>query len=278
MPSGAGERIFGYLSGAETLPQGAWEAYSILTNRSGKGTGSYEAWDMSLELEHGVTDRFSVFGEIKGQSIDTSDIIIGGYIPENKNSDDVSGVGIGAYYNILKPAADDIGLTLKYSLDYSWVDRHSGQDKDTLSVEFDLITQKYFMEGQLVWLSNLGLEATWADRGEIPGLPASVEWVTDPEMEIELKAGSGLSYRIAPNWFIGAEAFFETEFETEVGQERWSWFAGPSVHYADRNVWVTLTWLPQIIGGGEKYDGQKSDLHLIEKTKNEYRLTVGFEF
>ena len=98
-------------------------------------------------------------------------------------------------------------------------------------------------------------------------------------MELELKVGTGLSYRFAPKWYVSAEALYETEFETEVGQERWSVFAGPSVHYGDQKWWATLTYLPQIRGGGEQYDGQRNaDLHLIEKTKYEARLKVGFNF
>jgi len=40
-----------------------------------------------------------------------------------------------------------------------------------------------------------------------------------------------------------------------------------------------LSYLPQISGGGEKYDGQTDEnLHLIEKTKQEIRLKLGFNF
>jgi hypothetical protein len=88
-----------------------------------------------------------------------------------------------------------------------------------------------------------------------------------------------LSYRVAPRWFVGAEIVYDTEFETEVGQERWSVQAGPSVHYAQQKWWATLTWLPQLRGGGEMYEGQtETDLHLIEKTETEVRLKVGFNF
>ena len=101
----------------------------------------------------------------------------------------------------------------------------------------------------------------------------------DPEMEIGLSYRTGLSYRIAPKWFIGAEIVYDTEFETEVGQERWTVQAGPSVHYAQQKWWMTLTWLPQLRGGGEMYEGQTdTDLHLIEKTETEVRLKVGINF
>ena len=72
-------------------------------------------------------------------------------------------------------------------LEYSWLDKHSGRDKDTVSADVDLLAQKYFLDAQLVWVGNLGFEATYADRAPIADLPAGFDWPTDPEMEIELK-------------------------------------------------------------------------------------------
>jgi len=184
----------------------------------------------------------------------------------------------------LSPAKDDFGLAGYLSLGYDWLDKHSGQDKDKYAIELELLAQKYFMEGQLIWAANIGTEAAYAKRdglsaGRLASLPADYDWPEDAEMEIEMKAGTGLSYRFAPNWFVGAETLYETEFETEVGQERWSWFAGPSLHYAGQDWWATVTWFKQIKGGGEKFEEQDdNDLHLIEKTKQEVRVKVGFEF
>jgi hypothetical protein len=185
---------------------------------------------------------------------------------------------IGALYNFLKPAMDGIGLSTFNGFGYRWVDPHSGQDKNTLSFESRLLLQRYFMEGQLILNGDFGFEGSWSERGAISGLNPAVEWSTDTEVELELQAGVGLSYRFAPNWYASLEAQYETEFETEVGQERWSLFMGPSVHYADKNFWATLAWFPQLVGGGEKYPGQDKDLHLIEKTAQEIRLKVGFNF
>jgi hypothetical protein len=274
----AGEQIFGYIRGVEPLPQGAWEAYTTLTSRFDKGQGHYEAYNLDFELEYGVTDSLSLQAELKTLSLDTTGLIIDGYLPEEINRTGFSGFEFGALYNILKPAMDGIGLSTFNGLEYGWVDPHSGQDKDTLSYESRVMLQKYFMEGQVILGGDFGLEATWADRGEIAGLNPSIEWSTDPEVEIELQAGTGLSYRFAPNWYASLEAKYETEFETDVGQERWSLFMGPSIHYANKDLWMTLAWFPQIAGGGEKYLGQDENLHLIEKTAQEIRLKVGFNF
>lgn len=280
VPAHADENLFGYVKGAETLPQGARELIQWATLRSDKGAGSYRAFNLQTEVEYGVTDRLSAAAYLKAQSIDTDGLEIDGYLPGAKEyGPKLSGTELSLKYNFLSPAKDAIGLSTYVALDYDWLDPHSGQDKDTLSLELDLLLQKYLLDGQLIWVGNVGIETTYADRAEIDNLPPGFEWPTDPEMEIELKFGSGLSYRFAPSWFIGAEVSYETEFETEVGQERWSWFAGPTLHYGGKTFWATATWFPQLVGGGEQYNGQSdTDLHLIEKTENEYRLKLGFNF
>lgn len=276
----ADENLFGYVKGAETLPEGSLELYQWITVRDNKAEGDYQAINTKTEIEYGVTDRFSASGSFKMQSIDTSGLIIDGYLPkEEKYGLRASGIELGAKYNFLKPALDPVGLAMYFSLDYDWLDPHSGQDKNTLSAELELLAQKYFMEGRLIWVGNIGMETTYADRDELDNLPDGFEWPTDPEMEIELKTGTGLSYRFMDNWYVGAETLYETEFETEVGQERWSVFLGPSLHYANKQWWATLTWFEQVNGGGEEYEGQQdSNRHLIEKTEQEYRLKVGYNF
>ncbi len=276
----ADENLFGYVKGAETIPEGSWELYQWLTSRSGKGAGHYSALDARTEFEYGVTDRFSVSADLKLQSIDTSGLVIDGYLPQDVDYRlRFSGVEGSVKYNFLSPARDDFGLSTYVSLIYDRLDAHSGQDKDKYSLEAQLLAQKYFLEGQLVWVANIGTEATHATRGAIANLPADFEWPTAPEIEWEWMLGSGASYRFAPSWYIGVEVLYETEFETEVGQERWSVFAGPSLHYGTQRWWATLTWAPQITGGGEQYPGQAdTDLHLIEKTEQEVRLKFGFNF
>lgn len=275
----ADENLFGYVRGAETLPKGAWEVYHWTTVRDDKGVGEYQAVDTDTEVEYGLSDRFTVSGAVKTLSIDTSGIVIDGYLPGPESYTlRPSAIEVSGKYNFLRPAADGFGLSGRFAMEYGWLDPHSGQDKTIVSAETDIIAQRYFMEGQVVWVGNVGLEASYDDREPIAGLPVGFDWPTDPEMEIELKLGTAVSYRFAPNWFIGAETTYETEFETEVGQERWSWFAGPSIHYGGERWWGTFTWYPQIAGGGETYPGQTEDLHLIEKTKQEFRLKLGVNF
>ncbi|WKE64551.1 hypothetical protein PVT67_12845 [Gallaecimonas kandeliae] len=276
----ADENLLGYVKGAETLPEGAAEFYQFFTQRQGKSYGDYWALDTNTEFEYGVTNSFNVSGALHGMALDTSDLVIDGYLPGDKKFGwKLTGVETAIKYNFLSPALDDFGLSTYISGEYSWVDKHSGQRKDTISIDANLLMQKYFMEGQLVWAGNIGMETTWAKRAHIDNLPEGFDWPTTAEMEIELKAGTGLTYRFAPDWYLGAEALYEEEHETEVNLERWSWFAGPSLHYGGQQWWATLTYMQQIRGGGEKFPEQTDrDLHLIEKTETEWRLKIGYNF
>lgn len=276
----ADENLFGYLKGAETLPQGAAEVYQFVTQRSDKGTGKYRALDMKTEGEYGFTNRLTGTFGLKTMSLNTSGILIDGYLPGDKKFGfKASGIEAALKYNFLSPAKDDVGLSMTTELNYDWIDAHSGQDKKKIEFELGLQLQKLFAEGQISWVTNAALETTYAKRGALANLPEDFEWPTHPEMEIGLKLGTGVMLRFAPNWSAGAEALFQNEFETEVGQERWSMFAGPTLHYGAKNWWSTLSWVKQIKGGGEKYNGQTaSNLHLIERTKNEVRFKVGYNF
>jgi hypothetical protein len=139
------------------------------------------------------------------QSIYSRDISINAYIPEDigYGLTAPSGLEIAAKYNFLSPAKDDVGFSSYFGIDRSWLDRHSGQKKDSTSVELEFLVQKYFFDGELIWVANVGMESTHAKRYSINGLPADYEWPSYPEMEIGLKGGLGLSYRFIPKWFLG---------------------------------------------------------------------------
>ncbi len=276
----ADEEIFGYVKGAEPFPKGALELVEWVTVRSDKGTGYYQAVDSKTELEYGITDKLATEIDVLAMAIDTSGILIDAYVPGDKQYGmSLAGVELALKYNFLSPAKDPIGISSYFALSYQRLDPHSGQDKDTYSAELLFMFQKYFLDDQLILVGNIGLESTVATRKPIANLPPDFEWPTWPEMEIEVLAGLGISYRFAPNWFAGLEAIYDNERETVVGVERWSVQAGPTLHYGGKQWWGTLTWLPQIVGGGATYPGQiDQNLQLIEKTKEEIRLKIGYNF
>lgn len=278
-PTLADESLLGHVKGAEVLPKGAYDVYSVINWRTDKGQGTYNAVDVMAEVEYGVSDRFQFGTAVKMRHVKNEGLLVDGYLPkEGSFGPKLAGLEATGKYMFLSPALDDFGLAAYTAVDWDWVDPHSGQKKNTLSTEFEVIGQKYFLEGQVIWMGNISLEGTYSDRAAIADLPDGFEWPTDPEMELEITTGTGVSYRFMPNWYIGAEIEYQTEFETEVGQERYSWFAGPTIHYGGAKMWASLSWLPQISGGGEKYDGQTAKLHLIEKTKHEIIFKIGFNF
>ena len=275
----ADEGLFGYVKGAEPLPKGAWDAEQWFTWRGGKEEGSYNALDTKTELEYGVTDRFATSVAFFGLGINSSGLMIDAYIPGDKKYPwRPAGVEAAAKYNYLTPALDDFGLAQYTSLSYFWYDVNSGFRKNVYAFETFLLAQKYFLDGQLVWAGNIGIEADSATRQPIAGLPEDFEWPLTPEMEVAITISTGLTYRIFSNWFVGAEIFYQAEHETVVGQERWSLQAGPTIHYAAKDWWATLTWMPQLIGGGTPYPGQTYNQQLIEKTSQEIRFKIGINF
>lgn len=275
----ADENLFGYNTGSETLPEGSAEIYVFTTLRSDKGQGTYRAIDTEIEGEYGVTDRITLSVATSFLTIKSRGLLIDGYLPADIDKGPrFNGVEFKAKFNVLSPALDNFGLAVVTSAEVKTLDPHSGQAKTEYEGRVTLAAQKYFRQGQIVWVGNIGLKAGHETRKPIANLPAGFDWPTTPEMEIELSAGTGLTYRVAPNWFIGGELQYTSEYETEVGQERWSLFAGPTIHYGGEKVWATFTWFPQIKGGGERYLGQTGNLHLIEKTRNEFRFKLGINF
>ncbi|MFC7049180.1 DUF6662 family protein [Emcibacter nanhaiensis] len=276
----ADESLWGVVKGAEPLPKGAQMISIHAIHRSDKGAGEYKATDYQVEVSKGFTNKLTGSLYLLGMGINTSGIRIDGYMPADRDFDfKLTGFELALKYNFLSPALDDIGLSTYLSLSRTWVDPHSGQSKNKTTGELKLLLQKYFLDGQLITAANVGIEVTSATRGEIAGLPEDFEWPTFPEMEIGLNGGAAVSYRFADNFYFGVEAVYDAEYETEVGQERWSIFAGPNLHYGGQKWWATLSWLRQLKGGGEMFDAQSYDnLHLIEKTRDEFRLKFGFSF
>lgn len=276
-PLNADESLLGITKSAEPLPMNAIDFVQHIDHHGDKGAGRYSGIYTKTELEYGVTDKFTVSGYLLGQSVTSKGILVDGYIPADHSGGwGISGFEASMKYNFLSTAKDEFGLSQYLSYRHLTKDPHSGQDKDVDTVELKLLAQKYFLDGQLIWLGNLGLETTRAQRKAVN---TAVDWPTTPEMEIGLMASTGLSYRFINNWYIGAEAVYEQENETEIGLERFSYYAGPTLHYGSQKWWTSISYLRELKGGGEKFDEQNDpSLHLIERTKNKLMFKVGFNF
>lgn len=260
-PAGADEDIFGYTRGTEVLPQGAREVEVWATRRSGKGQGRYTAYDYRVELEYGFTDRLKGALYLNVNQHDISGV------PslDDRRQTRVDGFSNEWRYNILSPYKDALGLTLYFEPEYSRYSSVSGEQRTEYAVDTKLLLQKHFLDDRLVWAGNLNAEIA---REQEDG-----KW----EGEALLGFSSGLAYRFAPGWYGGAEMDYRSVWPELAQREAWGLFAGPTLHYASKKWWATLTWLPQIKGAPVD-PAFSSRLHLQEFEKNEIRLRTGFHF
>jgi hypothetical protein len=135
-PAWADEQYFGYTYSAELLGKGQTEAEFWATDRRGKDNGHFDAQDYRVELEHGVTDRFSVsaYANFAGHHIRND---------EERIDRDFALRGLSAEfkYQLLSPYKDGFGLTL-YA-EPAWSRIHGGGEKGTeLELEFKALVQK----------------------------------------------------------------------------------------------------------------------------------------
>lgn len=268
-PAWADEQYFGYTYSAELLGKGQTEAEFWATDRRGKADGHFDAQDYRLELEHGVTDRFSVAAYVnlashhirnEGDRIDR-DFALRGLSAEFK-------------YQLLSPYKDKLGLTLY--LEPAWSRIHAGGGKGTeYELEFKALVQKNFLGDRLIWGTNFTFEPEWErereveeDTGEV-----EIEW----EKELKLEVSSGLTYRVANGWFAGVEGRYSSVYPhwtDGLHRETYAVFAGPVVHYGGKKFWATLSYQPQLFGGPSP-GGSRA---LEEFEKRELRLRIGYNF
>lgn len=277
-PALADENLLGYTAGAETLPQGASEAYLWITHRGDKRRGSYSAQTVRAEYEYGFTDRLSGAFYLNGHrhDYDCGDVGCAGPIDEPEilgslNKFQFSGFSAEVKKMILSPYKDDLGVALYGEVTYDSVDSITGEKGYGWELEGKVIFQKPYMDGQLQWVSNIELEAeSWKAKD-----------ASDTEYAIAPRFRTGVSYRFAPKWYIGAEGWVDAELlkpaDGSWEYDHWDLFAGPSVHYGDKRWWATLTWAEQIAGSDES-DDNSTGLHLADHEKYEVRLKVGYNF
>lgn len=275
----ADENLLGYTAGAETLPKGASEAYLWITHRGDKRRGSYAAQTVRVEYEYGFTDRLSgaIYLNAHRHDVDcgptgcAGPLTDGEFIDLKANKFQFSGFSAEVKKMILSPYKDDLGLALYGEITYDSVDSITGEKGQGFELEGKVIFQKPFMDGQMQWLTNLEVEAeSWNPDGA-----DGTEYAVAPRIR------SGVAYRFAPNWFVGAEGWVDAELLKPADGswefDHWDLFAGPSLHYGAKDWWATLTYAYQVAGSDES-DDNSTGQHLADHEKYEVRLKVGFNF
>lgn len=261
----ADENIFAYSYGSETLPRGGTEAYLWATDRRGKGTGSYNAQDYKFELEHGFSDRFqaSAYVNFVSHHID-------GLEPELEDQDRNfawNGLQAAFKYAFTSPYKDGLGVAIYVEPGFARYSKKSGERENQVSLETKLLLQKNFMNDKLILVGNVTAEQEFAHEG-------SGEW----ESELEFELSSGLAYQVAPGLHLGAEGRYIAAYENfpnELHRADYAIFVGPTIHYATRKWWATLSYQPQINGGPNVRSNSRN---LADYEKREVRLKLGYNF
>ncbi len=276
----ADESLFGYSYGQDTQPKGQGEYAVWATERWDKQLGSYNATDLLLEYEYGLSDRLSASVYLQGLRLTSRDAwplnTEGEEVyPSDINLTKVASIKGALKYNFLSVYEHPVGISFVWEIYYTgWYPKVDGAKTEQLSFEPKLIVQKNFLDDTLVWVYNLGVESEWRRFPEDDAY----------ENEFSITNSTGLSYRFAPNWFGGVEA----RHHQDILNGEWNhhdFFAGPTLHYGAKKWNFTLSYLRQLYGN-PSWSGYDVDpvlypdnrFHLEEDTKNELRLKVGTNF
>lgn len=297
VPARADETLWVYTQGVDTRPEGSWEIKLSNVSRLGKDGEDYTFHDFRPEIEYGINDRLTVGFEAMlfhhDYSIDDPDLqpmfdTQGGPGGSFKDTQ-AAGFEASMKYNILSAYKNRIGLSVGFAYEYREVYRLDGAEIDQHSFVPILYAQKNFIDDTLTLAFKGKLEF---ELRKSPGVE---------EEEIAPDLALGISYRVAPNWFIGLETRYQSDFlepveegeppptdpseftspaNFRVGlQYQWAYYAGPTLHYGSKEWWLTLGALWQIEGGGDESNpsvrgGKVWDEH----ERVHLGLAVGFEF
>ena len=245
----------------------ALRSLSICYPSFGQVEGTYRGFDFETEIEHGFTDRFQASLSIEQRYIYNKGVDGDRDALDDTDAYRFGGLTASGKYRFLSPFKDPVGLAARVEGGYLWHDEVDGlvQHERYIKPEIDL--QKDFLEDRLMCVANLGVEWAWGKQ------PAE-----QYPKELAFEGATGVAYRFAPNWFIGGEIHTRWEypqFDFDNFEHR-VYYAGPSIHYSQKNWWATLTWNYQIYGKGvdEPADGQT----FAEETRHIFRLKVGLNF
>ncbi|HEX5257780.1 MAG TPA: DUF6662 family protein [Sphingomicrobium sp.] len=263
----------GYVYTAGIEEPGETELTLWATDRRGKGEGHYDAQDYRLEVERGITERFQLSGyaNFAGHHIRG----VSGELEPVRRDLGFQGLSAEFKYQLRTPTDGRVGLALYAEPGWSRIAKVTGEKAPEYELEVKAIVQKNFLADRLVWAANLTFEPEWErEREEIaPGVVSS-----HMEKELAIETATGLTYRVAPNWWVGAEARYHSaypDWTQGLHRENYAVYAGPSVHF-DADEWaVTATWLPQLFGGPGRAG---SSLEFDDHERRELRLKISHEF
>ncbi len=292
----ADESLWLYTKGTDTRPQGTFELKLSNISRIGKSSGDYVFNDIRPEIEYGITDSLTITAEIMifdhNYSVNDPNLQpmhdTQGGDGGRFNETQIGGYEIGLKYNVLSPYKDYVGLSFGLSYDHRDKYRLDGADITQNSVAATVFLQKNFLDDTLIFAINPKIE---------------LERRTSPDVleeEISLEISAGVAYRVAPKWFVGLEFRHQSDYlspeelgVTDPGLHRSSWdlddfrigsqhqngnYFGPTVHYAQKDWWVTAGVLAQVWGGGSQHSYSEGGKNWDEHERIHAGVTVAYNF
>lgn len=267
-PARASDPDFGYVYTTDFEEPGETELSLWTTDRRGKDQGHYDAQDYKLEVERGITDRFnlSVYANLASHHVRG----IGGEFEPVSRNFAFQGLSAEFKYKILDPAHDRWGLAFYAEPGWSRLGKVTGAHARELELELKAIVQKNFLHDRLAWATNLTLEPEWErEHGDA--------FEPETEKELKIEVASGLTYEVAPKWWLGVEGRYHSvypDWTHGLHRENYAVYGGPTVHY-DGGKWAaTATWQPQLFGSPH---AQGSSLELEDHEKRELRVKLSRE-
>jgi hypothetical protein len=249
----ADNRIFTYTYEPETEPKGDWELEQYITSRLTRtgavGQENYQKWQFRTEVEHGVTDRYTVGLYVNDDYEHYRDPATG----HNHDVNRFAGISLENRYNILDPVENPVGLTLY--LEPTW----DGQNAE--------LEQKIILgqrHGDWKWALNLSHATEWEGN------------INNYEGELEFSAGLG--YQLSELWTFGIEARDSNELPMYQQWENSAVFVGPTLSYHRQKWWAALSVLPQVYGWNQGNPDQNTHLDLEGHERLNIRLIVGYSF
>lgn len=251
----ADHRIFTYTYEPETEPKGDWELEQSITSRltrnAAVGQENYQKWESRTEVEHGVTDRYTL-------SVYVNDDYEHYHDPSSGQDTDVnrfSGISLENRYNVLDPVENPVGLTLY--LEPTW-------DGQNAELEQKIILGQRFDENWK-WAVNLTHATEWEGN------------INNYEGELELSAG--LARQLSSRWTLGLEIRDHNELPLYQQWENSAVYLGPTLSYHRLRWWAALTVMPQIYGWNQSGNpDQNTHLELEGHERLNLRLLFGYSF
>jgi opacity protein-like surface antigen len=307
----AGENLWVYAKGTDTRPAGSYEFKLSDTIRLGKNAGDhYTFHDIHPEVEYGLTDSLTIGAEliIFSHDYDVGSEDEGGPCPMCEagdgsgkfNKTQYAGYEVSLKYNVLSPYKDVIGLSFGLGYEHREKYRLDGGDIDQDSFVGTVFLQKDFLDDTLVTVLNIKTEFERRRAGSVL------------EDELALDIAAGISYRFAPQWFVGLEFRHQSDYLNPqdyaeagntsedfdengytIGLQRSSFdlgdfrigsqhqngnYFGPTLHFAEQMWWVTGGILWQVSGGGSQYADVRNGRNWDEHEKVHIGLSYGYEF